>query len=548
MEPTRRGGEHPDFKQKEIKHEKSKESISERIKDFQTEIEEASSKETLLEKIQSFKRIEVKLEKELVDDSSRLEVAQALKQVRGSLEQLSKITIKTPQVQVKVPIENIGKSTLFEEVYADPFFLESRSNELVLEIDENYEPKDVQAFLDYFNTNQIEITNDNAIPLYLLAAKYEVKPLLETILFFEETYEPKVVQPFLNFFKTKQIKLTSDNAIPLYLLAEKYEVQPLLNAILKNWDCYPSLLDLGIERGDINLICNAVALALKDLDSLGKKIFQNDKNYKHFSNDTILLLSDLKAIAKQKEYLPFDFDPEWRLVSIERFSEHLRLFNNLSRLVPLSVNIKRLESYRIDDFSGTCPLIEHLFMEHSLGLNDARKIIEGFPKLKSYGDLTDFGSIEKMEEYQQSILPIKLNMVLLNDYDLIDGDLEEISKKFEDIKVLLITRKNKITKIPFKNLERIICHNNKGLESLDMNHAHSVQCSSCSSLKKINAEVANTIICYRCPSLEVVNAPHAKRVYITDCNPNINIEVPSDCEIIRDITPVLNRTGHIINY
>jgi hypothetical protein len=411
----------------------------------------------------------------------------SLTQVQAALAELDKITIasSSSDFKVEVSLKNLMDSSKVIKTLYKSGMTESTSNELFLKFNEAFDPEDIHSFLNYFQSNEVELTGDNIIPLFQLANQYEVKPLLNRC---------------------------------FYFLKEN-----------TSWDQFPELLQMGIEAGQPELTWIAVNLAMKEPLALEKLEFQSNHP------QTNAIINDLKELAKLGTLKRPIFHQILGKIEIPTHSQQLAPLHNLSQVVPLSVDIQNREVMKpetsvvdLQILSEQCPLIEHLTVAYQADKSALAKTLQRFPKLKSFGDSNEFfTSFQAALQYQKELSPIALSVLNLSkmSHAFQDDDLKKFSENFKNLKQLLI-KNSKIKSIPFESLEYIDCHGCTSLTSLHTPYATTVCCHGCTALASLNAPYATTVRCIGCTSLASLDAPYATTVYCSSCTSLTSLHTP----------------------
>jgi hypothetical protein len=124
------------------------------------------------------------------------------------------------------------------------------------------------------------------------------------------------------------------------------------------------------------------------------------------------------------------------------------------------------------------------------------KFLKEFPKLKSFGNSKEcFTSLEAVLQYRNDLSPIKLSVLnLLKIGDALQNDdLKKLAENFKDLNQLLI-RSSKIKSIPFESLEYLDCDNCINLTSIDAPNATTVHCIGCKSDMILNVPINCEIV------------------------------------------------------
>lgn len=274
-----------------------------------------------------------------------------------------------------------------------------------------------------------------------------------------------------------------------------------------SWDIFPELLEIGIVTNNHELIWTAVKLAMTNKKVLRE--LEGDFKIDHFTSLTNAILNDLKKLPMNGEIIFGNSLGDVRYGLADPAC--LSALNNLSHVIPISLQMREIFFDEIKRLPEICPYITHLSCP-----SISPWLLKHFPKLKSYEDPgIRFKSINEVKGFKESLFPIVisgLNLTEMGD-DLTDADLEKLSKDFKDLKNLAV-RSNKITSIPFEGLKKIDCQGCTSLTTLNVKNAEWVNCNGCTSLKTLNAENAEWVSCF-------------------DCHPDLKIIAPKNCQIRR---------------
>lgn len=480
-------------------------------------------------------------------------IAQALTQVRESLTQINQITLTIGDNKVNVPLKNlIDSSPVFRKMY-ESGLKESGSNELSLVFHPVFEQEEIQAFIDFFKTNEVKLTGDNVLPLLQLADQYEVKPLLNHCLkFLEENASSEQSLELLRFgikrnqpelVKIAMKKASEDQFSEVFRLVAKTRKPELVMsaASCASWKHFPILLDTGINTGQKELIWKAITLAMEERKALKRTDFTKENDYQMLSDQTKVIMDDLKSLAKA--WINLDFYSNLGFVKTTHYNKDLSHFNNLSQLVPLTLEMNEISNDKIPSLAEKCPFIEHLIFD---SIDDyqpplLKDQLKGFEKLKSFGNLSydqQYKSMEEIENFQKQMSPIAINALNLKGKYFKDEDIKRLAQDFKDLKFLFIDKSN-ISNIPFDNLVDVRCSSCSLIKNLDLSKTSHAAIGPCSSLIKINVENTDQVEIGGCP-IESLDAPNASRLMIGECPKLMEVNSPKAKGLLIRYCPLKN--------
>lgn len=416
----------------------------------------------------------------------------------------------------------ITQSNVFENQLSERW----KENDVINLCHENKEiaVSDLNCFLDYFSSGNINLSGENVLFMLILSKKYDV---------------PKLEEQCLQFLNEN---LNLDNSINIFSYAIKYHAeleQQCLQFLNKNLnlDNFLNIFSLAIKLQHADLGWRCLSFAIENqakIDSLLEKQISENKpilpaikqlivKARHFKENSIEIIVFKSGIPVIKILDGKNLAP-WQFL------------DEMSKLLP----IKRLELTENRNFD--------LFLE----------FVKGHPNLYSL-DLSiskdiDDNKLEKLAKnlpniyaffiYKATIttLPFSIANQVKVLYCMACRDLVELH--LPQVKYLNCNGCWRLRKLGVPEAEKIICSSTLISELIAL-RAKEIDCQECNALKKIYATQAEWLNCFYCPGLIEFSADQVKTLYCSSCWNLPELNVPqakkidcNDCWGLKKLTAI----------